>query len=107
MIRRVRYYVDPEAEDAGFDKMVSILKIHLQDGTVITGRADFGKGSPSDPMSFEEEADKFRGCADYAQWPSAKTEKIISYVQKLELASNIADLAPLLSEHSPDARQAR
>jgi 2-methylcitrate dehydratase PrpD len=103
MISKVRYYVDPEAENAGFDKMVSLLKIHLQDGTVITGKADFGKGSPFDPMSFEEEADKFRGCAEYAQWSTAKVEKIISYVQKLESASNIADLAPLLFDDKVQA----
>ena len=103
LIGKVRYYVDPEAENAGFDKMVSLLKIHLQEGTVITGRADFGKGSPSDPMTFDEEAEKFRGCADYARWPKAKAEKIISYVKNLESASNIADLAPLLSDDKPYA----
>jgi len=107
MIAKVRYYVDPEAENAGFDKMVSLLKIHLQDGTVITGRVDFGKGSPSDPMSFEEEAAKFRGCAEYAQWSDTKTEKIISYVRNLESASNIADLVPLLSDDKPDVRAAQ
>jgi 2-methylcitrate dehydratase PrpD len=107
MIARVRYYVDPEAENAGFDKMVSLLKIHLQDGTVITGKADFGKGSPFDPMSFEDVADKFRGCADYAQWSTAKSEKIISYVRQLESASNVADLAPLLSDDKPEAPAAQ
>ena len=107
MIGRVRYYVDPEAENAGFDKMASLLKIHLQDGTVITGRANFGKGSPSDPMNFEEEADKFRGCAEYAEWPKAKAEKIISYVRNLESALNIAELAPLLSGGKPDGPAAQ
>src|ERR1700694_3801454 len=32
MVRRINYYVDPEAESAGYDKMTSILKIHLKDG---------------------------------------------------------------------------
>src|SRR5207302_10981662 len=41
MIKRVNFYVDPEAEAAGYDKMTSILKIHLKDGRVIPGRADF------------------------------------------------------------------
>jgi 2-methylcitrate dehydratase PrpD len=98
MIGRVRYYVDPEAENAGFDKMRSILKIHLNDGSVIEGRADFGKGGPSDPMSFEEEAEKFRGCAEYAEWPKEKTEKIISFVEKLGAATDLSQLAPLLAE---------
>lgn len=96
-------YEANQAENAGYDKMTSMIKIHLKHGKVITGRAEFGKGSLSDPMSFEEEADKFRGCAEYAQWPTAKAEKIISYIRNLESASNIADLAPLLSSDKPDA----
>src|SRR6266705_7098624 len=84
MIPRMKFYVDPGAEGAGFDKMTSILKIHLKDGRVIAGRADFGKGSPADPMTFEEAATKFRGCADYAEWPKTKTEKIIDFVNTLE-----------------------
>src|SRR6202166_967070 len=36
MIRNVNFYVDPQAESAGFDKMTSILKITLKNGKVIT-----------------------------------------------------------------------
>jgi len=74
MIAKVRYYVDPEAESAGFDKMTSIIKITLKSGKTISGRASFGKGSPADPMTFEETAAKFRGCAEYADWPKSKTD---------------------------------
>jgi 2-methylcitrate dehydratase PrpD len=97
MIHRINFYVDPEAERAGYDKMTSLLKIHFKDGRVITGRADFGKGSPADPMTFEEAATKFRGCADYAEWPKTKTEKIIDFVKDLESAKNVDALSPLLS----------
>lgn len=96
MIRKINFYVDPEAESAGFDKMTSILKIHLKDGRVITGRAEFAKGSPSNPMTFEETAAKFRGCADYAGWPKAKTEKIITFVRALDTAPDVSALLPLL-----------
>ena len=97
MIRKVNFYVDREAESAGFDKMTSILKIHLKDGRVITGRAEFAKGSPSNPMTFEETAAKFRGCADYSEWPKAKTEKIIAFVKALDSAPDVRALLPLLS----------
>jgi 2-methylcitrate dehydratase PrpD len=97
MIRRVNFYVDPEAEKAGYDKMTSLLKIHLKDGRVIAGRAAFGKGSPADPMTFEEATVKFRGCAEYAEWPKAKTEKIIDFVQTLESRPDVGMLSPLLS----------
>src|ERR1700675_4091947 len=52
MMRKVNFYVDPEAEGAGFDKMTSILKITLKNGTVITGQAAFGKGSPENTLTF-------------------------------------------------------
>jgi 2-methylcitrate dehydratase PrpD len=97
MVAKVRYYIDPEAEAAGFDKMTSIIKITLKSGKVISGRANFGKGSPADPMSFEETAVKFHGCAEYAGWPRAKTEALIALVASLETAPDIGKLAPLLS----------
>jgi hypothetical protein len=77
--------------------MTSLLKIHLKDGRVIAGQADFGKGSPADPMTFEEAAVKFRGCAEYADWPKAKMEKIIDFVKTLESVPDVGTLSPLLS----------
>jgi 2-methylcitrate dehydratase PrpD len=97
MIRRINFYVDPEAESAGYDKMTSILKVHLKGGCVISGRADFAKGSPASPMTFDEAATKFRGCAEFAEWPKAKTEKIISFTRALEVAPDMSELSPLLS----------
>ncbi len=97
MIRRVNFYVDPEAESAGYDKMTSLLKIHLKNGSSIAGRADFGKGSPANPMTFEEAAAKFRGCAGYADWPKVKTERIIAFVRALDSAPDVRALSPLLS----------
>jgi 2-methylcitrate dehydratase PrpD len=97
MIRRVNFYVDPEAESAGYDKMTSLLKIHLKNGSFVAGRADFGKGSPANPMTFEEAAAKFRGCAEYVDWPKGKTEKIIAFVRALDSAPDVRALSPLLS----------
>jgi 2-methylcitrate dehydratase PrpD len=97
MINRINFYVDPDAESGGFDKMTSLLKIHMNDGSVIAGRADFAKGSPTNPMTFEEAATKFRGCAEFAEWPKAKTEKIIAFVTALETAPDVSALTPLLS----------
>src|SRR5258706_5879467 len=97
MIAKVRYYIDPEAESAGFDKMTSIIKITLKSGKTISGRASFGKGSPADPMTFEETAAKFRGCAEYADWPKSKTDALIAFVGRLETAPVISGLSPLLS----------
>jgi 2-methylcitrate dehydratase PrpD len=97
MIRRVNFYVDPEANQAGFDKMTSILRVQMKDGRVLSGRAQFAKGSPANPMSAEEVADKFRGCADYAKWPKRKTEAVIEFVKNLESAQGVHRLSAILA----------
>ena len=98
MISRVRFYTDPEAEKAGYDKMTTILKITLKDGRVISGRADFGKGSPTNPMSYDEVAQKFLGCAEFAEWPMPKAKQVIELVHKLEDVSDVRSLTALLSK---------
>jgi len=97
MIRRVQFTVDPVAENAGLDKMTSLLKIHLKNGTVLSGRAEFAKGSPSNPMSYDEVADKFRGCAEFAKWPGKKTEAVIAMVKSLETVTDVSKLADALT----------
>ncbi len=97
MIDKINFYVDPAAEAAGFDKMTSILKIHLKNGKTVSGEAAFGKGSPANPMSFEEAAVKFRGCAEYAGWHPEKMEKIVAFVRGLDSVPDVNILSPLLS----------
>lgn len=97
LFRRVHFYVDPEAENAGLDKMTSLLRIQRKDGTVITGRAEFAKGSPSNPMSYDELADKFRGCAEFARWPAAKAEAVIAAVKSLETLPDVGKLTAALT----------
>src|ERR1700688_3771234 len=96
MIKRVNFYIDPEAEQAGLDKMTSILRIHLKNGKVLSGRAEFAKGSPANPMSYDKVSDKFRGCAEFAKWPASKTEAIITFVKTIENASDMSKLSALL-----------
>jgi 2-methylcitrate dehydratase PrpD len=97
LIERVEFHVHPEAEAAGYDKMTTILEIRRKDGSTITGRADFGKGSPAHPMTYEEVAQKFRGCAEFARWPSAKAEEIIETVRRLERVDDVRSLIRLLT----------
>jgi len=97
MVKKVRFYVDPIAENAGFDKMTSLVKIHLRGGKVLSARADFAKGSPSNPMSYDEVADKFRGCAEFAKWPKAKAESVIAQVKTLESAKDLTQLTRALT----------
>ena len=100
MIQKVEFGVHPEAEAAGYDKMTTIIEIALSDGRQITGRADFGKGSPANPMSFDEVADKFRECAAFSRCPRSKAEGIITLVRGLEELRDVRELTALLSKES-------
>jgi hypothetical protein len=48
-------------------------------------------------MSYDEVADKFRGCADFAKWPSKKTEAVVETVKILERVSDMSSLAENLT----------
>jgi 2-methylcitrate dehydratase PrpD len=97
MIEKVDFGVHPEAEAAGYDKMTTMVEIVLKDGRRISGQADFGKGSPANPMSYEEVADKFQECAAFSRWPSDKTERVVGTVKRLEELSDVRELTALLS----------
>jgi len=107
MIQKVDFGVHPEAEAAGYDKMTTILEITLADGRRISGRADFGKGSPANPMSYEEVADKFRECAGFSRWPKDKAERIIELVKGLEELRDVRELTALLSRRVTGGRPGR
>jgi 2-methylcitrate dehydratase PrpD len=101
MIQRVNFYVDPE-----FDKQASqggnfqavlveggIIKIVMKDGRTLSGRTQPAKGSPENPMTYDEVADKFRGNAEFAKWPASKAESVIDMVKSLESASDLSQNA--------------
>ena len=98
MIGHVHFYTDAEAEKAGYDKMTTIIKIILKDGRLISGKADFGKGGPTDPMTFDEVAEKFQGCASYADWPSGKARLVVDLVRNLEDVKDMNAITALLSK---------
>ncbi len=92
MIERVRFGVHPEAEQAGYNKMMTIIAIKLKDGKTISGRADFGKGSPVNPMSYDDVAGKVMDCATFAKWPAKKAEGIITRVRNLDELKDMRQL---------------
>ena len=98
MIRRVEFGVHPEAEAAGYDKMTTIIDIRLKDGRTISGQADFGKGSPANPMSYDEVAEKFAGCAAFADWDEGRATQVVAMVRNLEALESVRDLTALLAK---------
>lgn len=97
MIERVDFVIDDEAEAAGYDKMTTIIDIEMSDGTVIKGRADFGKGSPANPMSYDEVAEKFHGCADFAGLDRQSADEVVAIVAEFEKQPSLARLMSLLA----------
>lgn len=97
MIRRVDFHVHPEAEAAGYHKMTSFVEIHTHDGRIYEGHADFGKGAPSNPMSYDDVAAKFMDCCDFAGWPTAAAEEVVRKVQAIEHEAGLSDLLQLIS----------
>ncbi len=96
LIEKIDYGVHPEAEAAGYEKMTTIIEIELTDGRRIGGRADFGKGSPANPMSDDELANKFRECAAWGRLPKTQAEQAIELVFGLEKVKDICALTRLL-----------
>jgi 2-methylcitrate dehydratase PrpD len=105
MIGRSRFYIDPQFDKRGNDgdsllatlAESNTLKITMKDGRVLNGRSGFAKGSPENPMSYGEVADKFRGNAEYAKWPKAKAESIIEMVKSLETMPDMSKLTAALT----------
>ena len=104
MIGRVTYYVDPEFDTLGrngpFQAVLeesSIVKIHMKDGSLLSTRTEPAKGSPKNPMTYDEVADKFRTNAEFARWPARKAESIIALVKSLETAPTLAPLIAALA----------
>jgi 2-methylcitrate dehydratase PrpD len=86
----------PEAEAAGFDKMTTIIEVELTDGKVLQTRADFGKGSPANPMSDDELSDKFRECASWGGLGKARIEEVLKLLWNIERLKDVNELTRLL-----------
>jgi len=96
MIEKVKFGVHPLAEAAGYEKMTTIIDIDLADGRTVSGRADFGKGSPTNPMTDGELADKFRECAAWGGLPKPNAQKVVDLVFDLDKLKSIRELTRLL-----------
>jgi 2-methylcitrate dehydratase PrpD len=96
LLQKVEFGVHPEAEAAGFDKMTTIIEVELDDGSVVKGAADFGKGSPANPMSDAELADKFRQCAAWGGLDRDQANSVLDLAWRVDTIEDIGELARLL-----------
>jgi 2-methylcitrate dehydratase PrpD len=96
LLKRVDFGVHPEAEAAGFDKMTTIVEVELVDGEIVRGVADFGKGSPANPMSDAELGDKFRQCAEWGGLDRAQAQAVLDLVWRIETIADVGELTQQL-----------
>ena len=97
MMKRVHMVIDPRSEAAGSDWTKTFITVRLKNGRIITGTPVFAKGTPQNPMSFDEVAAKFQECVDFAKWPSQKAKAIVEMVRGLENVPNVSALTALLA----------
>jgi 2-methylcitrate dehydratase PrpD len=97
-IRKIDYttFSDEEAEAQGYTLWTTFLDLTLADGRTLSARAEAAKGSATMPLTEEEVAEKFRDCARFAHWPSARTERVIAQVLDLENVDDIRELTAQL-----------
>jgi hypothetical protein len=60
---------------------------------VLKGQADFGKGSPANPMSDAELSDKFRQCAAWGGLDKQRTNALLDVAWRIEKLPDIGELA--------------
>lgn len=96
MIEKMDFVIDDDAEAAGYHLMTTLIDIELKDGRKISGRADFGKGSPAFPMSYDEVAGKFRENVEFAGMGRERADEIVELVRHIENLKNLDRLSSLL-----------
>jgi 2-methylcitrate dehydratase PrpD len=96
MMKRIDFAAFDRIE-SGYTNTTTFIEIDLVDGKTLSGRVDYPKGSPQDPMSYDEVTEKFEECADYAEWPDDKAARIVTLVREFETLPDVRGLTAALS----------
>lgn len=93
LMRRIKLHEDP---GLGFKE--TVVRIMTGRGEVFQERVNFVKGHPFNPMSWEEEIAKFRGCVAVAAKPfgSSRVEEMIDALREIEKIDDMRKVAQLL-----------
>lgn len=94
LISRVSFHAAPASAAGAGNKSLQIL---LKSGKVLTGNVGFAKGSPENPMTYDEVAEKFKGNAEFAKWPAQKAASVVALVKSLEDLSDVNALTAALT----------
>src|SRR5947207_1553923 len=97
LLQRVDFVVHTEAEAEGFHTMTTIVEVEQDDGSTVKGSADFGKGSPANPMSDDELEKKFVECATWGGLDRSRARRIIDLAWRIDELENLDGLMQLLA----------
>lgn len=78
----------------------AVMDIQLIDGRKCSGKTQFPKGNPNNPVTMEDCVRKFEKCLQYSVRPFSKSqsEDIVKCVTKLEELSDVAELARMIAQ---------
>ena len=100
LMPRIRMFVHPEQTTRdSLPKRFSEVTITLKDGRRFDRRVDRAKGQPQNPLTLHELAVKFRDCAALVL-PPARSDAVLTTVQKLDAVPDVSALARLLGSTS-------
>ncbi|MBQ9881194.1 MAG: MmgE/PrpD family protein [Synergistes sp.] len=95
---KVTPLVDVEVP-GGVAAFPGIVEIKTKDGKLYSRREDVAKGNCKKPLSWDELADKFRGCMNYGRKPMStqSSERIIEAVHSLENVDDVSWIIELMA----------
>lgn len=106
LLERISSEADPRSDAAGFHQMTTFLSVELVDGSVIERRADFPRGTPSNPLDFDEVAIKFGDCARLGRLNDDDIARVIGLVRSLETLPDVRELTAGLRTSGPAGERA-
>jgi 2-methylcitrate dehydratase PrpD len=96
IVKKVNVVADPALDKRGETALE--MQVITRDGTVYAKSLDFPSGLPENPLTKEDNMERFLSCIRFAGEliPQENIERLISLVGELETVKNVRLLIPLL-----------
>jgi len=96
IVKKIKVAPDPILDKRGETALE--MQVLTKDGAVYHKSIDFPPGFPENPLTKEENAERFWNCISYAKksLPRENIEKLVSFINELEEIKDIRCLIPLL-----------
>ena len=96
MMRRVETVFDQEIENRGFERMLSVVEVELEDGRVLTQESGPYRGGPERPFTREELRDKFTECGSLVL-PRERLDAVFKRIESFEQIPRVSELTSMLT----------